>query len=45
MTFHAYVERPKGGTTDILLEEARRNGTSGVLEVSLDTFVFGALGS
>lgn len=43
MTFHAYVERPDGITTDILLEEALGEGTMGNLSIPLDTVVLGDL--
>lgn len=43
MTFHAYVQRPDGITTDILLEEGLGDGTLGNLGIPLDTVVFGDL--
>lgn len=45
MTFHAYVERPDGATTDIILEEALGDGTMGSLDIPLDTVVLGDLDS
>lgn len=43
MTFHVYVLRPDGATTDILVEESKGDGTAGTVALPIDTVIFGAL--
>lgn len=43
MTFHVYVLRPDGATTDILVEGSQSDGTAGTVGLPIDTVVFGDL--